>query len=166
MVFRFYKVARACARPENGKQTQVRHPLFLLNSNVGWWFGLSQNYTTHSHFRISSIFALFPWTPRKQSFHSERGVTCAAKVLTWFAVKAQHVWAVSDWWGSLLKVVCGSVNAVIILCALTSHTALVCGFSSTQNNDYSTAFYSCQSYNYCGLKADRGWSRDTNAVLL
>lgn len=59
MVFRFYKVARACARPENRKQTQVRHPLLLLNSNVGWWFGLSQNYTTHSHFRISSIFALF-----------------------------------------------------------------------------------------------------------
>lgn len=34
MVFRFFKLAWMCARAENGKQTRVHHPLFLLNSNV------------------------------------------------------------------------------------------------------------------------------------
>lgn len=56
MVFRLFKVACACARPENGKQTQVNHLLFLLNPNSGWLFGLSQNSAACSHYQSHPLF--------------------------------------------------------------------------------------------------------------
>lgn len=87
------------------------------------------------------FFSLYFPERRGNSHYIWRGMTRAAKVLTCFAVKALHVWAMSDWWGWLLKVGCGSVNTVIIPYALTSHMALVCGFSSTRNKDYATLFF-------------------------
>lgn len=71
MVFRFFKVACACARHENGKQTQVQHPLFLLNCNVGWWFSLSPN--SFSFPNLIFLLLYYPRTARKRSLHFERG---------------------------------------------------------------------------------------------
>lgn len=57
MVFRFFKVAWICARAENGKQTQVHHPLFLLSSNV-------------FRFKLCHAFSCdtpIPWWPQRQN---------------------------------------------------------------------------------------------------
>lgn len=55
MVFRFFKVAWIRARAENGKQTRVHHPLFLLNSNVSWLFRFSENSVMLFHVRLPSL---------------------------------------------------------------------------------------------------------------
>lgn len=49
MVFRFFKVAWISARAENGKQTQVHHPLFLLSSNVSWLFRFCHAFPRETH---------------------------------------------------------------------------------------------------------------------
>lgn len=55
MVFRFFKVAWISARAENGKQTRVHHPLFLLNSNVSWLFRFSESSVMLFHVRLPSF---------------------------------------------------------------------------------------------------------------
>lgn len=100
MVFRFFKVACACARPENGKQTLVRHPLFLLNSNASWLFGLPQNSAMCSHYQ-PYLLSFFFWSYLNEHREISHYVSSEAwplqeKVLTCFAVKALHVWATSD----------------------------------------------------------------------
>lgn len=55
MVFRFFKVAWTRARAENGKQTRVHHPLFLLSSNVSWLFRFSENSVMLFHVRLPSL---------------------------------------------------------------------------------------------------------------
>lgn len=96
MVFRFFKVACVCARPENGKQTLVSHPLFLLNSNPSWLFGLSQNSDTCSHYQ--SYLLLFLVISMNTSLFFKRGMTRAGKGVNTFycagPVCVSHVWLI------------------------------------------------------------------------